>query len=91
MKLSQAIDAADLILVDMYEIETCSTLPDGTIHMDGPDHAWVCPDQELELDQDGETLLKNVRTADGFDWIDCPEPPRITLRVYHGMTEEDIE
>ena len=91
MKLSQAIGAADLILVDMYEIETCSTLAGERIHLEGSDHEWICPDQELELDQNGETLLKNVRTADWIDWIDCPEPPLITLRVYHGMTEEDIE
>ena len=31
MMLSQAIGAADLILVDMYEIETCSTLPSGRL------------------------------------------------------------
>lgn len=88
MKLSQAIDAADLILVDMYEIETCSILPDGTIHMScDDDNAWTCPDQELELDQDGETLLKDAK----FNGANCPEPPLITLRVYHGMTEEDIK
>ena len=88
MKLSQAIGAADLILVDMYEIETCSALSDGTIHMSADDdNAWTCPDQELKLDQDGETMLKDVK----INGTPCPEPPLITLRVYHGMTEEDIE
>lgn len=88
MKLSQAIDAADLILVDMYEIDRCSVLPDGTIHMSSDDdYEWICPDQELELDQDGETLLKDAK----LNGIDCPEPPLITLRAYHGLTEEDIE
>ena len=87
MKLSQAIDAADLILVDMYEIETCSTLPSGRITLYRYGKTWICPDQELELDQDGETLLKDAK----LNGIDCPEPPLITLRVYHGMTEEDIE
>lgn len=87
MKLSQAIGAADLILVDMYEIETCSTLSGGRIHLEGSDHEWTCPDQELELDQDGETLLKDTK----LNGVNCPVPPLITLRVYHGMTEEDIK
>ena len=87
MKLSQAIGAADLILVDMYEIETCSTLAGGRIHLSDSDQEWTCPDQELELDQDGETLLKDAK----LNGANCPEPPLITLRVYHGMTEEDIE
>ena len=87
MKLSQAIGAADLILVDMYEIETCSTLAGGRIHLSDSDHEWICPDQELELDQDGETLLKDTK----LNGVNCPVPPLITLRVYHGMTEEDIE
>lgn len=90
MKLSQAIDAADLILVDMYEIETCSTLAvlaGERIHLEGSDHEWICPDQELELDQNGGTLLKDAK----LNGANCPEPPLITLRVYHGMTEEDIK
>lgn len=89
MMLSQAIGAADLILVDMYEIDRCSTLSDGRIRLGtfNNDYEWTCPDQELELDQDGETLLKDAK----LNGIDCPEPPLITLRVYHGMTEEDIE
>ena len=87
MKLSQAIGAADLILVDMYEIDRCSILPSGRVYLYRYGKTWICPDQELELDQDGETLLKDTK----LNGVNCPVPPLITLRVYHGMTEEDIK
>ena len=87
MKLSQAISTTDLLLVNMYKIKTYSILPNGRVYLYSYGKTWTCPDQELELDQDGETLLKDAK----FNGANCPEPPLITLRVYHGMTEEDIE
>lgn len=91
MKLSDALGAADLILVDMYEINRCSVLPDGSIHLGGLDNEWSCPNQELELDDDGETLLKDASIMERHAWRACTEPPLITLRVYRGLTEDDIE